>query len=180
MKLSCIDKHASIYFIYMTCSKPQKEAGKQLAYLGNLFEIQQQLGTTDLHSQPGDDVANNKTAILLGHFSRNDFYAYNSSSFSYYYQDVDPLFIPHSSQSQQLLIETVVEYNADENGLVKECHPIIIENCVPNMTRKVKRKNMDQHETQEGRIKKKLKQKSATLIGINSQTTQTPGCHLNS
>jgi hypothetical protein len=164
----------------MTCSKPQKEAIKQLAYLGNLFEIQQQLGTTDLKSQPGDDVANNKTAILLGHFSRNDFYACNSSSFSYYYQDVDPLFIPHSSQSQQLLIETVVEYNADENGLVKECHPIIIGNCVPKMPRKIKRKNMDQHETQEGRIKKKLKQKSATLIGINIQTTQTPGCHLNS
>jgi hypothetical protein len=170
-----------LFLLSISCSKPQQEPEEQFAYLGNLFEIhQKQQSTTDLHSQPSHDVASNKTSFLLGHSSGNEFYISNSS-FSYYYQDVDTLFIPHSRKSQPQ-IETVTEYNTDENGFVKECHQINRENYVPKMTIKNKRKNVDQQETNDGRLTKILKPQNtgSNLIGINSQTAVpalTSGCN---
>ena len=163
----------------MSCSKPQQEPKNHLTYLGNLLEIQQQQSATYLHSQPGHDFDSNKNAFLHGHSSRNELYTSNSSSFSYFYKDVDPFPIPHLSQSQ-LEIETVSKYYIDENGFVKECHQIDSENRVLKLATNEKRKNMDQQETKEGRLKKKLKQQNtgSTLIEINSRT-QTSGCNLN-
>ena len=166
----------------MASSKPQEEPKKHFAYLGNVFENQHQQQSTMNHTDPGQDVANSRTALLnaLDHsYSKNEFHTLNSS-FAHCYQEADPLFIPPSSQSHAE-IETVKEYYVDENGFVKECPLSNGENSALKMATNDKRKYVDQ-ETHEDIVLKKMKCQSKsvdpTVFEIKSKTAQTSGCTL--
>ena len=164
----------------MASGKPQEEPKKHFTDFGNVFENQQQQQST---SDPGQDVANSRTALFnaLEHsYSKNEFHTLNSS-FSYCYQEADPLFIPPSSQAHAE-IETVKEYYVDENGFVKECQLENGENSALKMAAIDKRKNVDQEMTHEDIKPKKMKNQSKsvdpTVIGIKSQAAQMSGCTL--